>query len=150
MPYTINQIIPVIYPAILNELLDGRQFIDRKLRCKYSHNKIQVRPLGIVVEEAIENGPSIRHDISELVVTLVWSPLDDFTYPEEMSRIRFARGLIKTALATHDNLLLQNIGSGRAVVSETYKYGRSEIIVLNSGSYSCKIYTVAAFIPKRT
>lgn len=144
---TIDQIMAVCYPAALADRLNGHNWVSPELRRLERQGRLTTSSLGAVVCLPQDPPPNKYCEISEIDVPMAWSKLDDVRNETENKKISFVKSLIENAIESHDNILLQKIGTGKAIASKQYRYDRGNICELpNQYGYMCKLYTAIAFL----
>ena len=140
-PLTISDIMQVSHSAVRNEMCQGGEWASRELRCLTTQGVLQTRPIGPQVDI---DGKS--YDVSQITIPMVWTQKDEKKANTEAKKIALATALIENAFLTHDDLILDRIGKGKAVASRQYRYdlGLTQHIP-NANAYVIKLYTAIAF-----
>jgi uncharacterized protein (UPF0210 family) len=134
----IDQIMPVAFNAVRTEMLDGHSFVHPELRKLHEQGRIMVAPIGSVVG---------TQPVRQISVPMVWTMLDNTLADTEAKRIALCKQLIINGISSHDDLVLETIGAGRAVFSKEYRYDCGSVVEIPSqNTFVMKIYTIFAAI----
>lgn len=126
---------PVQYEATKNG------FHSKGLIDLLEQDRILIRNLGDVVED--EKGKN--YSVEQIMVPMVWSK-EENNEGTENYKIDMVEGLLVNAMNSLDDIILDKIGTGRAVVSKQYRYESSEVYQLVGGDFVCRMYTCLSFV----
>lgn len=144
---TIDQILSVSYPAVLNKMCHNETWACPRLRTLKAQGRLMTRPLGFYVEVIEPTGPNKIYHVNEICIPIYWSKDDDLKLDTEAKKINFVKTLLENAFEAHDALLFDRIGAGKAVASTQYKYQLTPTeYEPHARIYTRKIWTGVAFI----
>lgn len=122
----IVDILKTSFPSVRTLKLDGNPFISPDLQKAIAEGQLRLGSVG-------------SSEPTEVNIPLVWSEEDD-DQPENR-RISLVAALITNGMLSHDDVVVQMLGTGKAIASREQRYELRFV-----GPYRAMLSTVIAFL----